>query len=199
MKELRRRSGLSTPPTRRARSSRAEHHGHFVDGDLRADAVRTWSCASRDKAGFAVSSDGAEVVALDLTLTEELRRRGYLRDVVRQVQDVRKNSGLDVAIASCCTSSVWTISAMDFDTLASEVLAREVLTRRAWGKGRRSTWTTNATPALGREGSSAKYSIWSAGWSGGLAPSRSGEWPDCHRGSAGEPRAPHRISRHLRR
>ena len=51
----------------------------------------------KGQGGFAVSRDGAEVVALDLTLTDELRRRGYLRDVVRQVQDLRKNSGLDVS------------------------------------------------------------------------------------------------------
>ena len=47
--------------------------------------------------GYAVSRDGGEVIALDLTLNDELRRRGFLRDVIRQVQDLRKNSGLDVA------------------------------------------------------------------------------------------------------
>ena len=51
----------------------------------------------KGQAGFAVSRDGAEVVALDLALNDELRRRGLLRDVVRQIQDLRKNSGLDVA------------------------------------------------------------------------------------------------------
>ena len=51
----------------------------------------------KGQGGFAVSREGGEVVALDLTLDDELRRRGYLRDVVRQVQDLRKNSGLDVS------------------------------------------------------------------------------------------------------
>jgi isoleucyl-tRNA synthetase len=51
----------------------------------------------KSQGGFAVGREGSEVVALDLTLTDELRRRGYLRDLVRQVQDLRKTSGLDVA------------------------------------------------------------------------------------------------------
>ena len=58
----------------------------------------------KSQGGFAVSRDGGEVIALDLTLNDELRRRGYLRDVVRQVQDLRKNSGLRRRrTASCCT------------------------------------------------------------------------------------------------
>jgi len=47
--------------------------------------------------GFAVSRDGAEVVALDLTLDTELWKRGLAREAVRQVQDLRKASGLEVS------------------------------------------------------------------------------------------------------
>jgi isoleucyl-tRNA synthetase len=85
--------------------------------------------------GYAVSRDGGEVIALDLTLNDELRRRGYLRDVIRQVQDLRKNSGLDVA-----DRIVLHVSGLDdlvegFATLASEVLAVEVITGSGWGEG----------------------------------------------------------------
>jgi isoleucyl-tRNA synthetase len=48
------------------------------------------------RSGWAVASAGAETVALDLELTHELRLAGLLRDVVRVVQDARKNAGLDV-------------------------------------------------------------------------------------------------------
>ncbi|MDT4978792.1 MAG: isoleucyl-tRNA synthetase, partial [Pseudonocardiales bacterium] len=37
-----------------------------------------------------------ETVALDLELTHELRLAGLVRDVVRIVQEARKNAGLDV-------------------------------------------------------------------------------------------------------
>ncbi len=81
----------------------------------------------KSQGGFAVSRDGAEVVALDLAIDDELRRRGYLRDVVRQIQDLRKNSGLDVA-----DRIVLRVIGLDdlsdgFELLAREVLATEVL------------------------------------------------------------------------
>jgi isoleucyl-tRNA synthetase len=48
------------------------------------------------RSGWAVANAGAETVALDLELTHELRLAGLLRDVVRVVQDARKNAGLEV-------------------------------------------------------------------------------------------------------
>jgi isoleucyl-tRNA synthetase len=48
------------------------------------------------RSGWAVASEGAETVALDLELTGQLRRLGLLRDVVRLVQETRKNAGFEV-------------------------------------------------------------------------------------------------------
>jgi isoleucyl-tRNA synthetase len=110
----------------------------------------------RSQGGFAVSREGAEVIALDLTLTDELRRRGFVRDVVRQIQDLRKNSGLDVA-----DRIVLRVSGLDdlregFATLASEVLATEVLEGPGEGTGTALelddervalAWISKATPA----------------------------------------------------
>ncbi|KAB8168679.1 isoleucine--tRNA ligase [Streptomyces sp. 3MP-14] len=47
--------------------------------------------------GWAVASDTGATVALDLEITPELRRAGLARDVIRLVQEARKNSGLEVA------------------------------------------------------------------------------------------------------
>ena len=47
--------------------------------------------------GWAVHHDAGESIALDLTVTPELRRLGLARDVVRQVQEARKVTGLDVS------------------------------------------------------------------------------------------------------
>jgi isoleucyl-tRNA synthetase len=85
--------------------------------------------------GYAVSRDGGEVIALDLTLTDDLRRRGFLRDVIRQVQDLRKNSGFDVADRIVLHVSGIDDLAEGFATLASEVLAVEVITGSGWGEG----------------------------------------------------------------
>jgi isoleucyl-tRNA synthetase len=43
-----------------------------------------------------VAADGGETVALEVTVTEELRREGLAREFVRLVQDARKGDGLDV-------------------------------------------------------------------------------------------------------
>ncbi|WP_433059412.1 isoleucine--tRNA ligase [Dactylosporangium sp. CS-033363] len=46
--------------------------------------------------GWAVASDAGATVALDLHITPELRRAGIAREVIRQVQETRKSSGLEV-------------------------------------------------------------------------------------------------------
>ncbi len=46
--------------------------------------------------GWAVATEGGETLALDLTLTPELRRAGLVRETVRLMQDARKAIGLDV-------------------------------------------------------------------------------------------------------
>jgi isoleucyl-tRNA synthetase len=48
-------------------------------------------------AGYAVAQEGGVQVALDATITEELRREGLARDLVRAVQEARKNAGLALA------------------------------------------------------------------------------------------------------
>jgi isoleucyl-tRNA synthetase len=59
-----------------------------ADAVLRTETPRT---------GWAVSSSANETVALDLELTDELRRAGTVREVVRLVQDARKGQGFDVS------------------------------------------------------------------------------------------------------
>jgi isoleucyl-tRNA synthetase len=51
----------------------------------------------RGQEGYAVSRQGGEVVALDLALDDDLRRRGVAREVVRHVQDLRRARGLEVS------------------------------------------------------------------------------------------------------
>jgi isoleucyl-tRNA synthetase len=48
------------------------------------------------RAGWAVASAGPETVALDLDLDDELRAAGMVRELVRSVQEARKNQGLEV-------------------------------------------------------------------------------------------------------
>ncbi|MCW2523627.1 MAG: Isoleucyl-tRNA synthetase, partial [Frankiales bacterium] len=67
-----------------------------VDGQQLALLPDDLIVTETPRSGWAVTSEGADTVALDLELTPELRRLGLLRDVVRLVQEARKNAGLDV-------------------------------------------------------------------------------------------------------
>ena len=47
--------------------------------------------------GFQVEREAAHAVALDLAIDEELQREGIAREIVRAVQNARKDAGLDVS------------------------------------------------------------------------------------------------------
>jgi isoleucyl-tRNA synthetase len=51
---------------------------------------------TQDIPGWAMASDSGITVALDISLSEELRREGLARDVVNRVQNLRKARGLGV-------------------------------------------------------------------------------------------------------
>ena len=53
------------------------------------------------RAGWAVATDAGETVAIDITVSPELRREGLAREFIRLVQDARKNDGLEV------TDRIW--------------------------------------------------------------------------------------------
>ncbi|MEM9830550.1 MAG: isoleucine--tRNA ligase [Bacteroidota bacterium] len=51
---------------------------------------------SEDIPGWSVAREGNITVALDITITEELRQEGLARDLVNRIQNLRKDRGLDV-------------------------------------------------------------------------------------------------------
>jgi len=51
---------------------------------------------SEDMPGWSVANEGTLTVALDITLTEELRNEGVAREIVKRVQAFRKDSGFEI-------------------------------------------------------------------------------------------------------
>lgn len=51
---------------------------------------------SEDIPGWLVANEGNVTVALDVTITDELRREGIARDIVNRVQNIRKNRNYDI-------------------------------------------------------------------------------------------------------
>ena len=51
---------------------------------------------SEDIPGWLVSNEGNLTVALDITVTDELRREGMARELVNRIQNVRKSKNFDI-------------------------------------------------------------------------------------------------------
>ena len=51
---------------------------------------------SEDIPGWLVANDGRLTVALDVVVSEELRREGIARELVNRIQNIRKNSGFEI-------------------------------------------------------------------------------------------------------
>lgn len=83
--------------------------------------------AERPREGWSVVNEQGETVALDLELTDELRRAGLARDVIRMVQEARKNSGFEVSDRITLTWSATEPTAAavteHLELISSEVLA----------------------------------------------------------------------------
>ncbi|MCF6359823.1 MAG: isoleucine--tRNA ligase [Cyclobacteriaceae bacterium] len=52
--------------------------------------------SSEDIPGWLVASEGKLTVALDVTITDELRKEGIARDLVNRIQNIRKDMGLEI-------------------------------------------------------------------------------------------------------
>ncbi len=51
---------------------------------------------SEDVPGWTVANEGALTVALDVEVTDELRREGVAREIIKKIQAMRKDSGLEI-------------------------------------------------------------------------------------------------------
>jgi isoleucyl-tRNA synthetase len=51
---------------------------------------------SEDMPGWLVANEGRVTVALDITLTDELKCEGTARELVKRIQNLRKSSGLEI-------------------------------------------------------------------------------------------------------
>ena len=51
---------------------------------------------SEDIPGWLVANEGKLTVALEVTITEELRREGIARELVNRIQNIRKSNGFEI-------------------------------------------------------------------------------------------------------
>ena len=55
-----------------------------------------YEISSEDMPGWLVATEGSMTIALDVTITEELKQEGVARELINRIQNLRKRSGFDV-------------------------------------------------------------------------------------------------------
>jgi isoleucyl-tRNA synthetase len=67
-----------------------------IDGKMITLELADVEISSKDIEGWLVANEGALTVALDVTISEELKEEGVARELVNRIQNARKDSGFDV-------------------------------------------------------------------------------------------------------
>jgi len=87
--------------------------------------------SAQDIPGWLVNTNGALTVALDITISETLRKEGIAREFVNRLQNLRKDSGLDVTdkiLVRVETDEITWGAILDFKLyICSEILADDLI------------------------------------------------------------------------
>lgn len=67
-----------------------------IDGKIINLELADVEISSKDIEGWLVANEGSITVALDVTITEDLRKEGVARELINRIQNTRKDSGLEV-------------------------------------------------------------------------------------------------------
>jgi len=86
---------------------------------------------SEDIPGWLVANEGKLTVALDITVTDDLRKEGFARELVNRIQNIRKSNGyeitdkINVTIQPNCQINEAVSEYRDY--IANQVLARNIV------------------------------------------------------------------------
>jgi isoleucyl-tRNA synthetase len=93
----------------------------FEDFEIQAEDIPGWLVASED----------GITVALDITISDELRKEGLAREVVNRIQNIRKDSGFEVTdrikIRYQASAEIQAAIQANEDYIKNEVLAEEIV------------------------------------------------------------------------
>ena len=87
---------------------------------------------SEDIPGWTVANEGSLTVALDITVTDALRTEGVARELVKRIQNIRKESNFEITdriVVELTRSEQTDKAVVDFaDYISTQVLANEIKT-----------------------------------------------------------------------
>jgi isoleucyl-tRNA synthetase len=102
-----------------------------INGTVVALDLADFEIRAEDIPGWLVASENGITVALDATLTDELRSEGIARELVNRVQNLRKDSGLEVTdrirLSVSCAADLATAITANKAYICSEVLANDLI------------------------------------------------------------------------
>lgn len=111
-----------------------EQNGKFIfviEGQEAVIEAGDVEVISEDIPGWLVANEGRLTVALDITVTDELKREGIARELVNRIQNIRKTNGFDITdkIEVSLESNAETDVAVEEykDYIARQVLADKVM------------------------------------------------------------------------
>jgi isoleucyl-tRNA synthetase len=67
-----------------------------INGKMITLGLADFEITSQDIEGWLVANEGPLTVALDITITDDLRKEGIARELVNRIQNLRKDSGFEV-------------------------------------------------------------------------------------------------------
>ncbi len=102
-----------------------------IDGETIALDLNDFEILAQDIPGWLVSVEGGLTVALDITISEELRAEGIARELVNRVQNLRKDSGLEITdrilLKVDTNALIQSAIAANKEYVCNEVLANEIV------------------------------------------------------------------------
>jgi len=102
----------------------------FVDGVMYELEPSDFTIQAEDIPGYKTASDDGLTVALDVTITDDLRKEGNAREFINKVQNLRKDKDfqvLDRIKVSVVKNAIFEEALLQFkDYIGSEILAKDI-------------------------------------------------------------------------
>jgi isoleucyl-tRNA synthetase len=102
----------------------------MIDGEKIQLDMADFEIAAQDIPGWLVATEGGLTVALDITISEELKAEGIARELINRVQNLRKDSGLEVTdrilLKVETNEAIREAIKANMDYVCNEVLANDI-------------------------------------------------------------------------
>ena len=110
-----------------------EKNGRFdfsIDGNVVTISDEDAEVYSEDIPGWLVANSGKLTVALDITVTEELKREGVAREIVNRIQNLRKSNDFEItdriSVKIVCSEAVADAISDFKEYISKQVLATDI-------------------------------------------------------------------------